>query len=640
MLIKYWARVCGITGFFQGFTTYSLVMLVIYYLQQLDPPILPSVYLLQSLEVNKEFCRGWECSFCDEEWKLNLEAPMKKNNCSLRNLLDGFFTFFSAFDYTNIICPLISRMIPVSDFDDPDKLPDEMHLYKERVKNDSKMSFKTNVLIKVQDPFELCLNITKGVTEKTFLIFKKACSVSSELCEKSDEASLLKTLFNIAKESLDDGSSCFRFNIPFKRCEDQPSSSTDDELSQWYDLVSEALLLVMKEVLKLQVESNSSETSSKVKKVGSSHDVHTLPSSFKDCKDLIYTCTGYADVWNSRKKVSRLLNRSDVNITDFEREVCISNTLYKPKEKRIVSFNLIMTSFDTFKCKSEGIEISMSEKTPGCASMKEMVNFLKRNLRFLFNQAINFIAKLKTFSIEIKTLKDLELGKLQDLKIINNSKTGFLKLSEEEREEILKLRKKPCKSLQVMETAENGQSKEACSVSKPIDVQEPQTGSCDPPQTSIDRDISEIKENNTKQTSVERDISEIKDDYTEEVDSTVIELPSALKDENPFLASIEKVCQKSPVNVKEEKNNTKVTQEVSQIQINNSLNENNQSQQTHICSKKSNKSSHCRVQNTSHFNKYRSVNSNHYQLQLYNSIEKQKLWFPSLFKTTENNTNC
>lgn len=473
IVIKYWAKQCEVScGNGKGFTTYALVMIVIFFLQQQSPPILPPLTTLQRLAVNKDFCQEWECSFCDEQSVIRSELDPEENKLSLKDLLEGFFTYYSTFDFKDVISPLIGKIVPTSNFTDPPSLPDEMKLYKEKAIN-SKDLFRVNVMIKVQDPFELCFNITRNVSDDICFIFRKACSISKQLCESCDEGILLNRLFSIEKDSLKEGNECFTFNIPYKSCQNtcpeggELFNSEDEALVHWYDLTIQAILLILKEILKLEIETNT-DCVNKVQKVNSNQDVHTQGN-----EERLYFCTGRAYVWNCRRQTEKLLNNPLDRYkytTMFEKQVCISNTLYKPKEETRFCFNLSLTSFEKFKSKGKGIEMKIRDKFKKMAGIKEMINFLKFNFRVLLNQACDFILQTKkaTITCEDKHSPEnslqshlVENGKMSSVEPVGMSEGDFTRkwdnpvTSEKYRHNILRCQSKLFQSLGILSDDES-----------------------------------------------------------------------------------------------------------------------------------------------------------------------------------------
>lgn len=398
MVIKYWAKVYGITELTQGFTSYSMVILVIFYLQQVNPPLLPSVVTLQRLEDHQKLCSGWMINFCDLEWEI--ECFEVKNNSTLKELLAGFFHFYRDFDYKNVICPFVGRAVPTEQFISADNIPKEMQLYKEKLQNEpgsETLKFKTNVPIKVQDPLELNRNITKNVSENMFFLFIGACKESCKQMAEKDESSLLSSLFIVDKTSLALSAQPYiKVSIDLSNGDIASSSIGLDEQ---YELMTEAVLLVMRHVMKARIELVQKELS-KVETVESSQDVHTMSNTQTEDEGLVYLIHGNCNVIARRPEVKVLLKEHDLPLSDYEQEVYISNTLLRDGAKQRFSFSLKISSLNRSKHLSY-LEIVMSSREANNISKKyskEVTCFISHNLEQLVKYAINFVATTKSNS--------------------------------------------------------------------------------------------------------------------------------------------------------------------------------------------------------------------------------------------------
>lgn len=131
IIIKYWSRICTLSTEYiymvksSGLyiTTYALVMLFIFYLQQPSVILLPSFMKLQENEPN--IINGWQVNF--DETIIN---PQMKKELSIPQLLSGFFQFYANFDFENfVICPIDGCAHRKEIFQNVDKLPDSMDRY-------------------------------------------------------------------------------------------------------------------------------------------------------------------------------------------------------------------------------------------------------------------------------------------------------------------------------------------------------------------------------------------------------------------------------------------------------------------------------------------------------------------------------
>lgn len=101
--IRKWAQSCGLTNPSPGrwITNFSLTCLVIFFLQQMKNPVLPSINLLMKLAKPEDMRvteDGINCTF-RRDWQ---ELPFKtKNTSRTSELLLQFFEFYSQFDFSN-----------------------------------------------------------------------------------------------------------------------------------------------------------------------------------------------------------------------------------------------------------------------------------------------------------------------------------------------------------------------------------------------------------------------------------------------------------------------------------------------------------------------------------------------------------
>lgn len=426
----------GITGSTLCFTSYALVMLVIFYLQQLNPPLLPPIATLQRLADHKEFTCGWMSSFCDEEWTVRSTCLKEENSLTLKELLAGFFQYYRDFDYQNVICPSVGRPVPTEHFKSADDIPEEMQLYKDKLRKEpdnAKLKFKTNVMIRAQDPLELHWNITKNVVDKTFFVFIAACEESCKLMAETDERSLLGTLFSIDKNSLHPAVQPY-VKISIGLASVAPSSGMD--IDEHYKLIIEAVLLVMRQVMKAEMELCEPKVLSKVQKVNPSQDVHTMSNDQTENEGLVYICHGNSNVVALRKKMKTSLANLDLSLSEFEQEICISNAVQCLNANQRFSFDLKISSLNRSKSSLdiilsglEGKKRKKSKNPQKDSFSKEVANFILHNLKMLVKCAVHFIIETKNNSPacnvkqSLRELFDLKMAKLPNLNEILRAKS-------------------------------------------------------------------------------------------------------------------------------------------------------------------------------------------------------------------------
>ncbi|KAL1456760.1 hypothetical protein WDU94_001463 [Cyamophila willieti] len=167
-LIKIWFKRVELNDT-RAFTSYSIYWLALFYLQQLSPPLIPSVRELLQYFPSAQ-CLRWKVMHSEEMQRTSKEYPPSKNSLSLEKLLLGFFQYYAELDLKNVvICPLLGKILPRSVFESEnlDQLPREMDGYHRYAQEFPKDTLKISSQMCVQDPYDLSHNITKAVNHAT-----------------------------------------------------------------------------------------------------------------------------------------------------------------------------------------------------------------------------------------------------------------------------------------------------------------------------------------------------------------------------------------------------------------------------------------------------------------------------------------
>ncbi|KAG5280247.1 hypothetical protein AALO_G00086760 [Alosa alosa] len=100
--VRFWAKQKQLAGnpFGGGplLNNYALTLMVMFFLQNRDPPVLPSVDQLKNMACEEEECviEGWDCTFPSQP----IAVPPSKNTEDLCTLLAAFFSFYATFDFS------------------------------------------------------------------------------------------------------------------------------------------------------------------------------------------------------------------------------------------------------------------------------------------------------------------------------------------------------------------------------------------------------------------------------------------------------------------------------------------------------------------------------------------------------------
>ncbi|KAJ7307591.1 hypothetical protein JRQ81_009620 [Phrynocephalus forsythii] len=167
-VVRHWAKQQALAGnpFGGGplLNNYALTLLVLFFLQMRNPPVLPTVNHLKELSNADEQTTvdGWDCTFPKDSSRLD-PSGNKENLCSL---LAEFFREFEDYDFAGCVISLREgRPLPR-----PSLLASE-------VSNKLKLG-----PFNLQDPFELSHNVSANVNEKTALRFQRCCRDAAKYC--------------------------------------------------------------------------------------------------------------------------------------------------------------------------------------------------------------------------------------------------------------------------------------------------------------------------------------------------------------------------------------------------------------------------------------------------------------------------
>jgi DNA polymerase sigma len=383
LIIKYWAKKNELSGHGK-ISNYALVMIALFYVQQLEDPIIPAVTTLQEGVNNKVIIAGWDCS-------INTSISSHTSNImSVPELLCGFFKFYSLFDYgMKVICPLTGTSIPKLMFQTPEELPEAMHQYKEYVSGSDSgiLGLKVDCDMCVQDPFELQHNITAGMSSKALDSFKKFCAAAAEACDEELSTdirapSFLKKLFY---ESIKPSDMSSHITIPLGKyvtsmlpendsAQQEVSANMEDELRKgWYKSVLKFLIEIFEDVMKFQVEVEESEHNSKVQKLEGCSDVSEQVK--------VIHCAGYCRVWEGRKAASKEVSFPE-NIVAITREGIISDFIVAKCKEQSSTCNPVTT----FQClfypeqRPTRVILELYDKKSDKGCFKALVGFLHGRL--------------------------------------------------------------------------------------------------------------------------------------------------------------------------------------------------------------------------------------------------------------------
>lgn len=196
-VIKYWAKVHDSAGK-NRISSYAIMWLLLFYLQQLDDPIVPPLIDFQK-RVPPIHVNGYNFAF-------DTSVPNKTTNrMRFVELLLGFFRFYRDFDFASkIICPLYGKAMPKTSLDEETV---EFQRYKEIVSamkdNPAAETMQLNKKICIQDPFQLTRTIPGDIAKHEFKkievrIAHTADTIEKALSQFGESPRLLMAIFDMA----------------------------------------------------------------------------------------------------------------------------------------------------------------------------------------------------------------------------------------------------------------------------------------------------------------------------------------------------------------------------------------------------------------------------------------------------------
>jgi len=382
-IIKSWVKFCRLTGSSElSMSSYALSLMGVFYLQQLNPPILPSIEALQE-HVPDEERQSYE------NWNIGFNSSFsfdtsQKNTSSILELVKGFFAFYGQLQPENkVLCPLVSAEIDREHFTSCDKLPPCMEPYAINVAagmTELKMKQFT-----IQDPFELNFNPVANVQnyheiQQTFMEAHQICqSILNKECGDG-----LASLFpwkpthskSTVSETQRKGSASI--SMKFKPTKSKPEKSissffTDlevffDRLFCWSYFISAAQVSTESPMKKQRRISSSKKSSTQE----GQEQTQTLLEW-----DQMYVLDVPFDLWTSRNEVLQVINSNPesekLSILDKERAVSsrIQSESQLATSKLFISlkFNMI------YRVKSSVVVLSFEKMTD--ISQKRFLEFMK-----------------------------------------------------------------------------------------------------------------------------------------------------------------------------------------------------------------------------------------------------------------------
>lgn len=323
LIVKYWAKIQEISGRNHLFTSYSMVMMFIFYLQESYG--FPSVYELQKYTVATDHKVIWNMNInqMTDTSKINIKFV------SMLDILKGFFNYYSTFNFgLKIICPYLGKTVDKQCFSDVDSIPEEYECYKMNLNTIEPLKYDKPVCL--QDPFEHNVNTSSIIFKNILERFITACSSALGILSKKEEDMLI-SLFSVSKNAIptekkkkiDEDPNTY--NIFLEKGEVvnylEPSTNTD-LLEQWFRYMMNYCCDLFEKVLKLEL---TEILSNKRARVGAQQHVADNVKTFH--------ARSFVNLWDSRNiNLENIKDELSNCKTTLEKDIILSNHIWKKNE--------------------------------------------------------------------------------------------------------------------------------------------------------------------------------------------------------------------------------------------------------------------------------------------------------------------
>lgn len=165
-ILRYWGKNCGFIGDIDHFNSYAFSLVVVFFLQNTSPPVLPPFSDL--IEKSGYLVSG---RVADDELMFNdlKKFPPSENTQTIEELVREFFFYYMYFDFSQVLCPLNSSCASK----------------KELIALGGTKPFEFSA-ISLQDPFLPTFNLAHAATDKACWVFFKNCLRVCESYQKKD----------------------------------------------------------------------------------------------------------------------------------------------------------------------------------------------------------------------------------------------------------------------------------------------------------------------------------------------------------------------------------------------------------------------------------------------------------------------
>lgn len=317
VLLKYWAKVHGLSGTGK-ITNYALVLMILFYVQQPPRPILPTVEWLQRDASNDLIVDFWNAGFMFRRELM----PANNNKSTICELVGGFFDFYNRFNFEEmVVCPYLGVPIKKMAFSNFSMLPAAFQRYKNNVLNNIVFPIRNDTEICVQDPIDHSHNVSSAASNRTAIEIKAYIKFAVNAYDKekiNNNENFLRTIL-LQKPKLIRTKSNPEYRVYLF-----PRIVEKIQQPDWKSVVREIMFVIYEKMLKIKLGKIEEK-------------VH--PDAKKEKEKFMGVVT--KAIWK-RKNFYRLYSAMDLNF-ESKHERITEEILKVEKEELQIHFQLILT---------------------------------------------------------------------------------------------------------------------------------------------------------------------------------------------------------------------------------------------------------------------------------------------------------
>ena len=204
VILRYWAKVKGVSSRGNSINGYTLTLMAMVYLQnqgeqpKIRPQLPPVKYfggewvtvggwLMPKVEVESGTKCLEESETPEPKRSKMTEESDETSDDDIVGALLGFFRFYARFPYsTSVVCPYLGRPVDRNDLKDEEFLRESFGLYSDRLKKGEVPGLSVSKPLCVQDPFEHAVNTSANVTAASVAGLASACTEAVRVLREGD----------------------------------------------------------------------------------------------------------------------------------------------------------------------------------------------------------------------------------------------------------------------------------------------------------------------------------------------------------------------------------------------------------------------------------------------------------------------